>query len=93
MTPTRRFEYSSPDENSDKFWSIYVVGTSFTTCWGRRGAQGQSGVKTFSTPEKAAAEAEKLIAEKVRKGYREVGRAAPQAATQTAASTWWGVDK
>lgn len=93
MTPTRRFEYSSPDENSDKFWSIYVTGTSFTTCWGRRGAQGQSGVKTFATPEKAAAEAEKLIAEKVRKGYREVGVKTVPQAVPTIASSWWGADK
>ena len=70
----RSFTYS--DAKSHKFWNIDVTGNSFTVTYGKIGSAGQTQTKTFPTAEKAQAEAEKLIKEKVGKGYVEVGGAA-----------------
>src|SRR5687768_12161261 len=66
----RTFQYS--DAKSHKFWSIDVRGKAFTVTFGTVGAAGQSQSKTFPSSDKARAEAEKLIAEKTRKGYVEL---------------------
>lgn len=68
--PSRRFEFIGG--SSQKFWEISVAGNSFTVRFGRIGAGGQSQTKTFADEAKASREAEKLIAEKVKKGYVEV---------------------
>jgi uncharacterized protein (TIGR02996 family) len=65
----RTFQFS--DAKSHKFWSIDVNGVSFTVNYGKVGTAGQTQTKTFASPEKAQAEAEKLIREKTGKGYRE----------------------
>src|SRR6478672_1555443 len=65
----RTFQYS--DAKSHKFWNIDLTGTSFTVTFGKIGTAGQSQTKTFATPEKAQAEADKLIREKTGKGYVE----------------------
>ena len=65
----RTFQYS--DAKSHKFWNIDVSGNSFTVTFGKIGAAGQTQTKTFPTPEKAKAEADKLVAEKTKKGYVE----------------------
>lgn len=57
--------------SSQKFWEISVTDNSFTVRFGRIGAAGQSQTKSFADQEKAKREAEKLIAEKVKKGYVE----------------------
>ncbi len=67
----RTFQYS--DARSHKFWSIDVQGTSFTVTYGKVGTAGQVQTKSFASPEKAQAEADKLIKEKLKKGYAEVG--------------------
>ncbi len=68
----RRFEFS--EGNSNKFWEIdYSGADSFTVRWGRLGTDGQTQTKAFATEVQARAAAEKLIAEKVGKGYTEVG--------------------
>ncbi|WP_254411441.1 DUF6493 family protein [Dyadobacter diqingensis] len=72
----RHLEYTS--ESSDKFWEIEVSGPSFTVTYGRNGTTGQSQTKTFIDDNKCLLEAEKLIAEKIRKGYLEDGQAQPQ---------------
>jgi predicted DNA-binding WGR domain protein len=56
----------------DKFWRIEVSGTDVTVHFGRNGSRGQSSVKCF--PDQAAAQkhADKMIAQKLGKGYREV---------------------
>jgi predicted DNA-binding WGR domain protein len=56
---------------SRKFWEISVGGKSFTVRFGRIGTAGQLQTKTFADEAKAKHEAEKLIAEKVKKGYVE----------------------
>jgi predicted DNA-binding WGR domain protein len=64
---------------SKKFWEIALSGKSFTTTYGRLGAAGQSTTKTFASPAEASKQYEKLVAEKVGKGYKPAG-AAPAAA-------------
>jgi len=58
---------------SHKFWEIELSGASFTTSYGRIGTAGQSTTKSFDSADKAQRECDKLIAEKVKKGYTQVG--------------------
>ncbi len=59
------------DFKSQKFWSIDVQGVNITVNYGKLGTDGQTQVKTFSSPEEAEKNAGKLIAEKTKKGYVE----------------------
>jgi uncharacterized protein (TIGR02996 family) len=65
----RTFQFS--DAKSHKFWNIEVSGSSFTVTYGKVGAAGQTQTKTFASADKALAEADKLIREKLKKGYKE----------------------
>jgi uncharacterized protein (TIGR02996 family) len=65
----RTFTFS--DATSHKFWNIDVQGNSLTVTYGRIGAKGQTQTKTFASAAKAEAEADKLVKEKLAKGYRE----------------------
>jgi len=56
---------------SSKFWRATVAGNQFTVHYGRIGTNGQTLTKTFATEADAQREANKLIAEKLRKGYVE----------------------
>jgi len=67
----RRFEFV--DGTSNKFWEVEVKGKTLNVSFGKIATKGQSKLKDFATPEKANAEMEKLIREKTRKGYLEVG--------------------
>jgi len=73
----RRFEFS--DSTSNKFWEVDVKGKTLNVTFGKIGTKGQSKPKDFTTPEKAKAEMEKLIKEKMGKGYVEVGSKAAKA--------------
>jgi uncharacterized protein (TIGR02996 family) len=75
----RTFQYS--DAKSHKFWNIEVSGNSFTVTYGKLGAAGQTQTKTFAGGEQARAEADKLIREKLKKGYVET---TPRAAASQA---------
>lgn len=66
----RRFEFV--EGASDKFWEISVVEACVTVRFGRSGTAGQSNDKTFADGPAASAYAEKLIREKMKKGYTEV---------------------
>lgn len=67
----RRFEFV--DGKSSKFWEIELNGTEFNVHYGRIGAAaGQKQTKTFDSEDKAKKEYDKLVAEKVKKGYEEV---------------------
>lgn len=66
-----RYEFS--EGSSNKFWQIDLDGTSFTTTYGRIGTDGQTTMKEFASEDKAKKEYDKLIAEKVKKGYELVG--------------------
>ncbi|RKZ62413.1 MAG: molybdenum metabolism regulator [Candidatus Parabeggiatoa sp. nov. 2] len=62
-------EYSEDNGVSHKFYEVTINGTDVTTSYGRIGTNGQTKTKTYSTPEKALAEANKRIKEKLKKGY------------------------
>jgi predicted DNA-binding WGR domain protein len=74
---TRLFELE--DEKSSKFWEVCVDGNCLTTRWGRIGTQGQSKTKELPSSDKAAAERDKLVAQKTKKGYVEVASNAESA--------------
>ena len=74
----RRFIYQ--DAKSDKFWDIEFEGTTQTVVYGKTGTAGREAVKEFATAEECTKESEKLIAQKLKKGYTELaeGEAAPE---------------
>ena len=74
----RRFIYQ--DAKSDKFWDIEFEGTTQTVVYGKTGTAGREAVKEFATPEECIKESEKLITQKLKKGYTELaeGEAAPE---------------
>ncbi|WP_086936220.1 WGR domain-containing protein [Chamaesiphon minutus] len=57
------------DDKSDKFWSILLSGCSHTVEYGRYGTDGQDQTKEFPTEAAARKSYEKLVAEKLKKGY------------------------
>jgi predicted DNA-binding WGR domain protein len=63
-----------------EFWQIDLKGPSFTTTYGKLGAAGQTTLTQFRTDAAAKKEHDKLVAEKVKKGYRLVGRVGGRAA-------------
>jgi DNA ligase-1 len=69
QTMTRRFEFVSG--SSSKFWEITTKGAETVVRWGRLGTDGQSQTKTYPDAASANKQAEKLIAEKLGKGYCE----------------------
>ena len=66
------------DAKSSKFWNIQLEGSSHTVTYGRIGSVGQSATKPFASEELARKDAEKLIKEKLGKGYVEAGAEALQ---------------
>ena len=58
------------DEKSDKFWEVEVKGKEMRVRYGKTGSEGQASVKKFTSVSAAETAAEKAIAEKVKKGYR-----------------------
>ena len=67
----RRFEFV--DGTSNKFWEAKTEGPKLLVRFGRIGGTWQESDKLLADAEKANAEMEKLIREKTRKGYLEVG--------------------
>ena len=63
----KRFEFRKG--TSDKFWEVEVRGDVLTVRFGRIGTQGQIKKRSFSSPSDALAEEQKLIQEKMHKGY------------------------
>jgi uncharacterized protein (TIGR02996 family) len=78
----RHFEYR--DGKSDKFWDIDLQGKSFTVRFGRAGTAGQTQTKGFADEGKAKAAHDKLIQEKLAKGYVEKALPAAPSPTQRA---------
>ncbi|HEU0030176.1 MAG TPA: WGR domain-containing protein [Kofleriaceae bacterium] len=79
-----RYEFS--EGTSNKFWEIKLDGKSFTTTYGKIGSNGQTTLKKFAMEGAAKAEYDKLIAEKVKKGYKLVGGKTAQPAKSTKAA-------
>jgi outer membrane protein assembly factor BamB len=69
MAETTYLELSEEGGGSHKFYEVTVDGTSVTARYGRIGDAGQTQSKTYPSAEKAKADAEKKINEKLRKGY------------------------
>jgi predicted DNA-binding WGR domain protein len=80
----RAFEYS--DGKSFKFWKIDLKGTSVLTRYGRIGSDGQETNKSFKSADEAQKAYDKLVAEKLGKGYVET-KAAGKPAGKKAAAT------
>ena len=59
--------------NSSKFWRARVEGKSLYVNYGKIGSAGQTQVKEFGTPDLATKEYDKLVREKLKKGYQEPG--------------------
>lgn len=70
-----RREFRFVEGSSSKFWAIEQSGKSFTVTFGRIGTAGQTQTKEFGSDDEAKKNADKLIAEKTKKGYTEVGAA------------------
>ena len=65
----RRFEFLSG--SSAKFWEVTVAKDAVTVCFGRIGTAGQAQTKSFRDSAAAQKHADKLIEQKVGKGYVE----------------------
>jgi uncharacterized protein (TIGR02996 family) len=70
----RNFELR--DGKSNKFWNIDLKGNAFTVTFGRIGSAGQTQTKEFADAAKAQKEHDKLVKEKLAKGYTETTPAA-----------------
>jgi predicted DNA-binding WGR domain protein len=66
--------FTSTEDGSSKFWEVAVNDTQLTIRFGRIGTNGQTQTKTFTTPDAARREQEKLIRSKLAKGYAETER-------------------
>ncbi len=78
----RRFELK--EGTSKKFWEIEVEGSSHSVRYGAIGANGQTKTKDFASPAAATADADKLVREKLKKGYAEIAaQASGPSATPT----------
>ena len=66
-----RYEFS--EGSSNKFWEINLNGKAFTTTYGKIGTSGQTSIKTWKDNAEAKKEYDKLVAEKVKKGYKPAG--------------------
>jgi predicted DNA-binding WGR domain protein len=69
-----RFEFE--EGSSQKFWEISLAGAALTTSWGKLGTTGQQKTQTLGDAAAARKEHDKLVASKLKKGYRAVGDAA-----------------
>ncbi len=66
---TRWLHYA--DAKSDKFWTISLQGNSHTVQYGRTGSAGQTQTKEFASPAEAKRAYDRLIQDKLKKGYVE----------------------
>lgn len=68
-TKPRRFEFVGG--SSCKFWEVAIHGNEVAVRFGRIGTDGQTNTKSFADETTAAKHAEKLVREKIGKGYGE----------------------
>jgi uncharacterized protein (TIGR02996 family) len=72
------------DAKSHKFWNIDLQGNQFTVAYGRVGSAGQTQTKQFDDADKARKEHDKLVREKLAKGYVETTAGAAAVPTHKA---------
>lgn len=58
--------------DSNKFWIIEKCENSYQVTWGKIGTEGRTKNKSFSTFQECSDEIEKLIKDKLKKGYEEI---------------------
>lgn len=78
----RRFELV--EGTSSKFWEIWIVGNEVRTAYGKIGTSGQTTIKDEGSAEAATKLYDKLVKEKTKKGYSEVGASASAPVQSTA---------
>ncbi|MEO1616691.1 MAG: WGR and DUF4132 domain-containing protein [Planctomycetota bacterium] len=61
------------DGSSEKFWTIELEDNSHTVCFGRVGTNGQTKTKEFDDSQEAQKSFDKLVAQKLKKGYADDG--------------------
>ena len=76
------------DGNSHKFWKIELNGSAHTVTFGRVGTSGQTQTKEFDSDDAARKAYDKLVSEKLKKGYLddEAGGSTPASGTSTTAT-------
>ena len=74
--------YELSEGSSNKFWEIKLSGKSFTTTYGKIGANGQTTIKKFTSDAEAKKEHDKIVAEKTKKGYALAGGKAAKGSTR-----------
>jgi len=74
------------DAKSSKFWNIQLDGASHTVTYGRIGTTGQNATKSFPSEEAAQKDMEKLIREKLGKGYVDAAAAGADAVSTSTSS-------
>ncbi|MFH8514566.1 WGR and DUF4132 domain-containing protein [Streptomyces gelaticus] len=77
----RRWEYV--EGTASKFWETEAEGAVVTVRYGRCGSDGRTQTKEYASAEAAAAQVVRTIAEKEKKGYREVAASASAPAVPT----------
>ncbi|MEV0608665.1 DUF4132 domain-containing protein [Polymorphospora rubra] len=87
----RDFEFV--EGGSAKFWRIDRSGSTVTVSYGRLGTDGRTQVKHLGSEQAAIAHADRLVTEKVRKGYVEAGTAQPSPGPAPAGPVSTGPDE
>lgn len=65
------------DYDSHKFWQIEVAGNEFTVVYGKFGTDGRTQTKSFKDAAEALKEAQKVMKQKIKKGYEKMLEASP----------------
>jgi predicted DNA-binding WGR domain protein len=69
--PKTKWIFINQSEDSNKFWTIEQCDEKYIVHWGKLGTKGQSNEKEFATKVECSREIERLIIEKIKKGYLE----------------------
>ena len=77
---TRYFEFIGG--SSRKFWEVTLSGERFSVRFGRIGTQGQEHVKSYASPAAAKRAAERMVSQKLGKGYEERSEGRPLGSEQ-----------
>jgi len=64
--------FINQEELSDKFWNIECSGKRQAITFGKAGTKGRETIKEFADENECIKESEKLIAQKIKKGYTEI---------------------
>lgn len=70
--------YERRGGRSARFWEIALTGETLVTSWGHVGSGGQSKARTLGSAAEARQERDRLVAQKLRKGYRRVDPSAAE---------------